>query len=286
MDIHTQNLERSNQAEQVSNEEKKDSPCKASTIAEDQIQIEPTELESSMVAVPSAEEEEEDPLPSIDRSKLLSGLQRILRHRTRFCKHSEHSCLKNAVTTFLGLFAKGYLIKCGLSLLLLLAKQRTRAFKHLASVLGTDSLRFASFVSLFSALFPLVQCLLRTVRGKEDGLNAALAGAVASLSVLLDDRERRSHLVPFIFVRSLWFGLNGLDRNKVVKKVPKGEVITLSFVGVCMFYFFVCEHDIAPPGGDKLMWPASCPKRNDYIIRDIYRELTRIAWEKAHGSKP
>jgi len=50
---------------------------------------------------------------------------------------------------------------------------------------------FCTFLGAFSGLFKFSMCTLRRWRGKDDGLNSIISGAIAGTSLLFDGSGRR-----------------------------------------------------------------------------------------------
>ena len=65
-----------------------------------------------------------------------------------------------------------------------------------------DSLKFALFISLLNALYKGVLCLMRRFSAN-DKVNSAVAGAVSSVSLLVDSKDRRVFFTLVIFSRAL-----------------------------------------------------------------------------------
>ncbi|KAF0687199.1 Aste57867_21055 [Aphanomyces stellatus] len=66
-----------------------------------------------------------------------------------------------------------------------------------------DTVRFGAFVGLLVGSFHATEVVLKYVRGSDDPLNKAIAGAVSGLSLFLDAPSRRPVISLYIFVRML-----------------------------------------------------------------------------------
>jgi len=65
-----------------------------------------------------------------------------------------------------------------------------------------DTLKFSLFISTMNALYKGVLCLLRRYI-QDDRINAAIAGGVSGLAMLIDTKDRRKLMALVIFARSL-----------------------------------------------------------------------------------
>jgi hypothetical protein len=64
-----------------------------------------------------------------------------------------------------------------------------------------DSLKFALFISLLNSIYKGVLCLMRRFT-KNERLNAAVAGGLSSLSLLVDSKDRRIFFALVFIARS------------------------------------------------------------------------------------
>ena len=157
----------------------------------------------------------------------------------------------------------------------MLLKRRFAPLALLRSALSTDSLRFSSFWGSLTAIYLAVLCAMRRARGKDDGVNSLLAGALSSLSAFIDADGRRRLVCLFFFVRSMEYGLQMSHNHRKVRKVRRGELFFFMIVTVFCLYTFSCEPDLLPSGADKIMWEASQPTPGMELERDLYREWAR-----------
>ncbi|KAL8568832.1 hypothetical protein ACOMHN_035595 [Nucella lapillus] len=97
--------------------------------------------------------------------------------------------------------------------------------------LGTDCLRFASFLGLYPSLYHLILSALRRYRHSQDGWNFGIAGSVAGLSMLLEDPSRQKTLTFFTTARALGAGVVTLVSRGLVRPIPHAE--TLAFCTCC-----------------------------------------------------
>lgn len=64
-----------------------------------------------------------------------------------------------------------------------------------------DSLKFALFISLLNSIYKGVLCIMRRFT-KNERLNAAVAGGLSSLSLLVDSKDRRIFFALVFIARS------------------------------------------------------------------------------------
>ncbi len=64
-----------------------------------------------------------------------------------------------------------------------------------------DSLKFALFISLLNSIFKAVLCIMRRFSNNER-LNAAVAGGLSALSLLVDSKDRRIFFALVFLARS------------------------------------------------------------------------------------
>ncbi|KAI9316258.1 hypothetical protein BX666DRAFT_220836 [Dichotomocladium elegans] len=128
-----------------------------------------------------------------------------------YCQHQGKTCTQNCTRGFLKAFAAGFSIKYLIGILPLLVTGRL--FKRpglLKQLAGRDTAMFALFLSTFLSSYKGILCLLRHFRKtkdpKSDRLNAFIAGAVAGLSLIIDqDKRRRQSIMLYLLTRSIQF---------------------------------------------------------------------------------
>jgi hypothetical protein len=64
-----------------------------------------------------------------------------------------------------------------------------------------DSLKFALFISLLNSIYKGVLCIMRRFT-KNERINAAVAGGLSSLSLLVDSKDRRIFFALVFIARS------------------------------------------------------------------------------------
>jgi hypothetical protein len=66
---------------------------------------------------------------------------------------------------------------------------------------NVDTLKFALFASLLNSIYKAALCIMRRIT-KNERINAAVAGGLSSLSLLVDAKDRRIFFALVFFARS------------------------------------------------------------------------------------
>jgi hypothetical protein len=75
-------------------------------------------------------------------------------------------------------------------------------------------------------LFKITLCVLRRLRGKDDGLNSFLSGFIGGLAVLVNsDPDTRKIFALYLLSRAYDCGYQTLERNKVIPSIPQFHVV-------------------------------------------------------------
>jgi len=116
------------------------------------------------------------------------------------------------------------------------------------NALSADTLRFAAFFGLYSGTLRAVNAQMCNSRKKVDQWNAIVAGFVASLVLLIDDKERRQIVSIYVFVRAMSVLVKGLSREKVLPYYEHAEAAIFGIVNAPIMYGFLLEPDLIDPG--------------------------------------
>lgn len=92
-----------------------------------------------------------------------------------------------------------------------------------AEFLAKDSFKFAAFLGLFPSIYDLVVELLEHYRGRRDDFNSAIAGGIAGLSMIVEDRTRRRIYCLFAIARAIGAMVTTLVKRGIVPAVPYSE---------------------------------------------------------------
>ena len=104
-----------------------------------------------------------------------NNLQRFFNRKSNFCKHKS-GCLLNAFKGLIANFLIGYSIRTIIKILFTVLKKKKSLGEILKLLYYPDSFSFGSFMGLLFGIYKIVNCLLRHIRKREDGLNSILAG--------------------------------------------------------------------------------------------------------------
>mmetsp|Transcript_17479 Transcript_17479/g.27283 ORF Transcript_17479/g.27283 Transcript_17479/m.27283 type:complete len:360 (-) Transcript_17479:172-1251(-) len=121
-------------------------------------------------------------------------------------------------------------------------------FKAFKESLGKDTRKFAMFLSTLIGGFRALNVLFTCQSGKDCPENAMKAGALASLSILLDDSSRRLSISLYLFSRSLDVLVKRLVREGKLPYWKYFETFLFGFANVPIMYGFLFEPDILQKG--------------------------------------
>jgi hypothetical protein len=191
--------------------------------------------------------------------------------KTQMCKH-KFGCYENVLRGWYRTFLIGFAIK---SILLNLPKIMNPV-KFLQNIFNIkkslDSVRFALFLSCMNAVYKLVLCLMRRIC-KDDRKNSSVAGFLAGLTLIIDNKDRRKFIALILFARSLECLLNILDKRNIVKKFKYGELIPWVGSSTFTMYCMAWEQDCLEPSFKKFYLKASAMTPNDIILCDVWNKM-------------
>lgn len=166
--------------------------------------------------------------------------------KRKFCKHSGR-CSQNSFRGFLHAFTAAYSVKYGVDIVQSIFGGRLTMKHAIDSLISKDTVRFAAFFGFFIGGYKGLNCILRKVREKEDRWNAFIAGGVASLAMLLDEKHRRTAVALYMLARALqcfWFAL---EKREVVPQLKHGDTLLMGICNIQIIYAFLCEPDTLAP---------------------------------------
>ena len=172
--------------------------------------------------------------------------------RTKYCKHETHCWIENALNGFATNFYYGFLAKALIAVALGMLKPSKTLLPNILSLFAKDTLSFWTFMGSVSGGFKLVLCLLRRLRGKDDGINPLIAGFICGFSLFFESSSRRKKfMVISLLCRGLDTFISLLDIKGIVKKIPHFEIYLFGpMIGFLMYIQFF-ENSCFPPGIDK-----------------------------------
>jgi len=160
---------------------------------------------------------------------------------TRLCKHKDSSCIIHAIKGFIRGLIIGYGLRAAIGLVgALLMRRLYRNPKKLfqVSFLNKEPVDFALFLGFYNLGFKATNCLLRNIRKKEDGINSAVAGAVAGMSMMF---WKSSEIALYISARAAESIFNALVQRGYVKSWYHGDSLLFALSTAFMFYAFIWE---------------------------------------------
>lgn len=160
----------------------------------------------------------------------------------------------------------------------------SRFFKNLIGILSKDTLSFSLFVGGLAGIYKFMLCSMRRLRGRDDGFNAVVAGALAGLSLAFEASGNRKRLLfMYIFVRGLDVLVTLLDKRGYIKKIKNFEAYLFGPVIAFLVYAYFYELDVFPPGIDKAFMATASPTKvelmlaSDVYLRQGYRWFPGVA---------
>ncbi|KAH3735320.1 uncharacterized protein LOC127850296 [Dreissena polymorpha] len=132
---------------------------------------------------------------------------------------------------FLGRFLKGFSsglgVYSGIKIVTALMRNPFRQSLPIirAELLAKDSFRFAAFLGLYPSLYDLALELLEQYRRKRDDWNSALAGGLAGLAIVVEDRTRRRIYCLFAIARAIGAVVSTLVRRGLLPAMPYSETM-------------------------------------------------------------
>ena len=219
------------------------------------------------------------PLEEEDINKdasLLRRLELLFHTKTHFCRHSSPDCVTNAVKGFISNFKIGIKIRVAFTILQILLRGG-----KLNKIKLIDQLRFPMFLSTFAFVAKLVLCVMRRVRGKDDGLNGFVSGALGGLALLIhNDKGTRKLFALYLFSRAYGATYNSMDSRKAVPQAKNQHLIFMVMVNVIFYwlYFFEFKHCKV----SQSYWAAVnntytvFKEPNDRIMRDLLQQRLAI----------
>lgn len=156
------------------------------------------------------------------------------------CKHKGF-CLNNAVNNgFFRSFAIGYIFKISVSFGRLFFKGKLFDKNLIKSLIfGSDAIKFGQFLGSFSCVYKLLVCLMRFIFRDDKRWFHALAGFIAALSILIDDKSRYNTIALFIFVRAADEIIKILLKNKKLPTIKKASFLFFILCQIPILHCFI-----------------------------------------------
>jgi hypothetical protein len=107
---------------------------------------------------------------------------------------------------------------------------------------------------------------MRRIRGKEDGLNAVIAGMVAGLAMIIDGGRRRKLILMAFLVRAVDCLVTLLDKKGIIKKIKHFEVYLFGPMISFLVYLYFYEKAVFPPGIDRAFKATARPTPQELAL--------------------
>ncbi|KAF9115864.1 hypothetical protein BGX27_006105 [Mortierella sp. AM989] len=145
---------------------------------------------------------------------------------------------------------------------------------------GQDAIRFGSFFGTFSFLWKLVNNGLKLYRGTDDRINGAIAGAIAGLSILIENHERRATFAQQMFMRSMQ-GVYHAGKHRGQFSFRHGDALLFALASAQVMYAYTMHPDTIPKEFFGFMVktarvPAEALTINRNIVRGFPLDLKQV----------
>jgi len=153
----------------------------------------------------------------------------------RLCKHS-YGCKTYAFVGFLKSFLLGLAIKASFAFFPAILNPKNFFSKltyHLYKAFGKSTFQFALFWGIMSGGPRGTECLLRYIRGVDDGVNSVIAGFVGGLGVVFFSSVDVAMYIASKAVEALYYF--AVER-KITKTRKYGDVLLFAFCTASLFY--------------------------------------------------
>mmetsp|Transcript_8088 Transcript_8088/g.9744 ORF Transcript_8088/g.9744 Transcript_8088/m.9744 type:complete len:431 (+) Transcript_8088:231-1523(+) len=163
----------------------------------------------------------------------------------------------------------GFALKASLNLVFALVK-RKGASGIVKEIFCEDVYSFVRFLSAYLGLFRFTNAYLAQKSGKDTDRNAATAGFVASLAILLDQTERRKGIALFCLVRALDVKVKSMVRLGQLPYISFFESFMFGITNIPIAYGFLYEPEILDKGYYK--WILNMGNVPEEGIQKTFRE--------------
>ncbi|KJE92785.1 hypothetical protein CAOG_003685 [Capsaspora owczarzaki ATCC 30864] len=174
------------------------------------------------------------PKPLLPTWRYIMGLLAL---KCPVCKHPG-GCAHGALRAVLKGFALGFGLRGGVAFATSLAKYKLQLKKVLRAVFARPNLAFGGFLATLFGSARATECVLRLLRRKDDGINAVVAGAVSSLSILL---ARNEEISMYMLWKSFEALFNYGEARGMVPSWYHGDVLLFSVACSLLFHISVFE---------------------------------------------
>ncbi len=178
-------------------------------------------------------------------SNIPEPIQQLDLNRSIFCNHSESSCIKHSVIGALNSFKYGVYLRCFTTAIMLLMR-RTSIMELIRNPM--IFLRVPLFLGLQSFIYKIVLCIMRRLRGKEDGINSFVSGCLSGLSVLIyrNDQNTKKLIALYMMIRVFRIVLDIFDsKGKVTEEgIHQGFLAWLVFMSFIFTTLYMVDNKV------------------------------------------
>ncbi|KYQ91291.1 hypothetical protein DLAC_08230 [Tieghemostelium lacteum] len=199
----------------------------------------------------------------------------------KICKH-RGNCFLSALKIMLRNFGIGYGLRASIALLSgifmrKLYKQPRKLINQ--SILHKDIIGFGLFLGCYTGGYRMLNCLLRNLRGKDDGLNSMIAGFFSGSAMMF---SKSTEMALYLFARALESIFNAAHKRGYVKSYKHGDTLLFCLCTTIMFYAFVWEPKTIRPSYLKFLSKVAGSQKNLGQITAVIRE----SYYLQNGIKP
>ncbi|KAI9101856.1 hypothetical protein DFS34DRAFT_611769 [Phlyctochytrium arcticum] len=161
-----------------------------------------------------------------------------------------HQILAHAVRGGLRSFLLGWALRGGITFLLKLirvVKGKLPLRLALKSFFSAEPRRMGLMIGYFSFTWKLINNSLFYLRGnRQSKLNGFIAGSVAGLGILFQEKSAREGVAQQLFVRSMQAGYNALKAREVIH-LPYGDSALFMVACGSILYAYAMQPETIPP---------------------------------------
>lgn len=235
----------------------------------------------------SAENKEIEEVPKIHPliQKLLEQYP-ILKYRTPFDK-SDLPCIvdtiQQALKTFIYTYGPVAVVK-----VLLLLRNITNLKKDptliIHALFNRSNLRIGLFMASYTLILKSTIIIMRTIRQKDDGKEAALGGFIGGYLSMFFLKDKPGFLGLFLLMRGLDSYLNSKLESEELKDRLLFGMYAISIAGMLSFWLHFPY--LVNPSLRKYIDKWGIQQKNDYSNVQIHREIAHIESIKRAIAKP
>lgn len=143
----------------------------------------------------------------------------------------------------------------------------------LGNIKVLDQLRFPCFLASFAFVVKLVLCVMRRLRGRDDGLNGFVSGFLAGLTLLINNDAGTKKMFALYLLSRAYSATHTMAESRGLPKLWQHQHVGfMVIVNVLFVWLYLCEHDtkVAPSFFAACNhFYASHKDKNDHIMLKI-----------------